>query len=290
MYELDYIKIFKKLLKRKWLILFSIIPFSIGALVFSILQSNIYKSTAVLVPVDNNALTSASQAAGRLSGLASLAGISLSRDEASKVVGALEVAKNWYFQDKVISKYNLAPAIYGSDGWDASTQKLVYDQSIFNEKERKWVKGKPSSWELYKSFKNNLLIEQEQTTGLVYISYEHYSPLIAKEVVDILIDEINESARSKDKTELQSKIKYLSKEVSKTDLSYMKEILYRLIEMEYQKLVLTNVSEEYLLKRLSPAMIPEEKVRPIRSLICILGSILGLIFGVTFALLLPEKG
>ena len=50
--------------------------------------------------------------------------------------------------------------------------------------------------------------------------------------------------------------------------------------------MLAQVSEEYLLKTIDPAIAPELKIKPRRSLIVMLGGLLGLIAGVIVALVL----
>ena len=55
----------------------------------------------------------------------------------------------------------------------------------------------------------------------------------------------------------------------------MKSIFFQLIEKQTEILMLTEISEEYILKTVSKAMIAEEKISPNRSLIVAIPTLAG---------------
>ena len=59
----------------------------------------------------------------------------------------------------------------------------------------------------------------------------------------------------------------------------------KLIDLELKKKMMANVKKDYLLKIIDPPFVPEEKSRPSRALICILGFILGIFISITFIFL-----
>jgi LPS O-antigen subunit length determinant protein (WzzB/FepE family) len=55
----------------------------------------------------------------------------------------------------------------------------------------------------------------------------------------------------------------------------MQTIFYQLIEEQTKTLMLAEIGDEYALKTLSAAKVPEEKSKPKRALIVVLGTLLG---------------
>ena len=46
----------------------------------------------------------------------------------------------------------------------------------------------PTSWELFERFGEMLSVSQDKQSGLVSVSIEYYSPVLAKEWLDLYID------------------------------------------------------------------------------------------------------
>jgi LPS O-antigen subunit length determinant protein (WzzB/FepE family) len=58
-----------------------------------------------------------------------------------------------------------------------------------------------------------------------------------------------------------------------------------LIEEQTKTIMFANVRDEYVLKTIDPALIPELKSGPKRALICIVGTLLGIILSFFFLVL-----
>jgi LPS O-antigen subunit length determinant protein (WzzB/FepE family) len=91
--------------------------------------------------------------------------------------------------------------------------------------------------------------------------------------------------REQDKIEAQNSIDYLTKKLQETQLSDMQTVFYQLIEEQTKTIMLAEVSKEYVLKTIDPANAPEEKAKPKRALIVVLGTMLGGILSVLFVLI-----
>ena len=55
----------------------------------------------------------------------------------------------------------------------------------------------------------------------------------------------------------------------------MQEVFYTIIEEQIKKKMLAEASPDYAFVAVSRSMVPEEKSKPKRALICILGTLLG---------------
>ncbi len=141
-------------------------------------------------------------------------------------------------------------------------------------------------------FSKRFSVTQDKTTNFVSIGFEFYSPILAKQWVDLIIQEINLEIKSRDVAEARRSIEYLTGQLGKTSVADMQTIFYELIEEQSKTIMFAEVRDEYVFKTIDQAIAPESKSRPKRSLICILVTVLGFIFGtlLVFALhLLKEE-
>ena len=120
---------------------------------------------------------------------------------------------------------------------------------------------------------------------MITLAIEHYSPEIATQWLKLLVTDINSTMREQDKIEAQNSIDYLTKKLQETQLADMQTVFYQLIEEQTKTIMLAEVSKEYVLKTIDPANAPEEKAKPKRALIVVLGTMLGGILSVLIVLI-----
>ncbi len=286
--EIDLKELFNALWRGKWIILLSSFVAAVVAVLYTLNLPNIYKSEALLAPTEESGGNGLSALAGQFGGLASLAGINLSGASGDKVTIALELLKSRQFIGEFIQNNDLKPAIMAAEGWNPSSNSLLYDESIYQIDTNKWVrdtkppkKSEPSAQEVHKEFvKENLVVTQDKETGLVTLSIKHVSPFVAKEIASKLVDAINTKMRQNDISDAQKSIDYLNDALLKTNVADMQQIFYQLIEKQQQTKMLANVRDEYVLKVIDPPIVADEKSGPKRAIICVLFVMLGAFFGV----------
>ena len=176
------------------------------------------------------------------------------------------------------------------EGWDESTNELIINSKIYNIENKSWIsetpkKSQPSLWKAFKAFSATLSIDADKGTGMITLSIEHYSPEVAKQWLIWLVNDINTNMREQDKVEAQNSIDYLTKKLQETQLADMQTVFYQLIEQQTKTIMLAEVSKEYVLKTIDPANAPEEKAKPKRALIVVLGTMLGGILSVLIVLI-----
>jgi uncharacterized protein involved in exopolysaccharide biosynthesis len=289
--EIDLRELASVLWAGKKIILAVTALFAVVAVIVALLIPNQYQATAVVSPAQggNNSMLGAM--ASQFGGLASLAGIKVPGEEGGETEAALEIIKSWSFIEQFIASNNLAAAIFAADGWDRKTNKLSYDSSLYDSQQKLWVRtppaGKtiePTSWELYEGFTERLNVTTNEKTGMISISIEHYSPILAKEWVGLYITTINNYMRDRKLEQTNSNIEYLEAQIEKTAIAGMKEVFYQIIEEQIKNKMLAEASPEYAFVTVSHAMVPEEKSTPKRGLICILSVLLGAMISI-FAVL-----
>lgn len=287
--EIDLRELFAVLWARKWFIAGVTAFFAVVSVIVALWLPNKYKSTAVLAPVSSSSLNSV---ASQLGGLAALAGISLGGGQEDESQIAMEVMQSWDFIDKFIKQNNLQVDVFAAKGWDREADKLVIDASMYDVASHKWIrtppKGKtaePTSWELYKKFSKMLDVTADKKTGLISVSIEYYSPVVAKQWVEKFVDAINEHMRERKLEESSKNIEYLQDQINKTSIAQMQEVLYQLMENEIKNKMVAEASPEYEFATVSKAMVPEEKSFPKRALIVVLAIFMGAFFSCIFILL-----
>jgi len=280
--EIDLAELWHAIWAGKWLIIAITTVFAVAAVAYALSLPNIYKSEALLAPAaqEQGGMSGLSSQFG---GLASLAGISLGGGGGmDKTTLALEIMKSRVFVTKFIEDNKLLVPLMATKGWNINDNKLIYDAKLYDVDTQQWVReakrplqSKPSMQQAYKRFSEIISVSQDKVSSMISISIEHYSPIVAKQWVELLIDAINEEMKVRDLNEANKSINYLENQLKQTRVSELHDVLYQLIEEQTKTIMFAEVREQYTFKTIDPALVPELKSGPKRALICVLGVLLG---------------
>jgi uncharacterized protein involved in exopolysaccharide biosynthesis len=228
---------------------------------------------------------------GELGGLAALAGVNLGSGSGSKTGLAIEVLNSREFLGRFIETYDLLIPIMAAKGWDRSTNTLEIDKDIFDTVSNTWIRdlpaprqAKPSVQETYTEFLKLINVQQDTKTNMVRLSVEYYSPELAQQWTMQLVADLNQYMREREAADATRSIAYLNSQVAQTNLADARSMLFSLIEEQTKTLMLANVREEYVFSTVDPAVVPELKDKPKRSLIVSVAMALGGMFGVFIVL------
>jgi uncharacterized protein involved in exopolysaccharide biosynthesis len=290
--EIDLRELFSIIWQGKWLIIGITAVFAIASVAFAILQPNIYKSEALLAPASEEQGGGLSALASQFGGLASLAGVNLGgKGGTDKTQLAIEVLKSRQFTSDFIQKHNILADLMAAVKWDRDADKLIYEPKLYNEQTNTWVrevkapfKPEPSMQEAFKAFSKIIAVNKAKETGMVTISVEHLSPTVAQQWITWLIQDINKVMKERDVAEAHRSSEFLNRQIALTNVADIKAILYKLVEEQAKTIMFAEVRDEYVFKTIDPALAPEEKAKPKRALICVLGTMLGGMLGVMFVL------
>jgi LPS O-antigen subunit length determinant protein (WzzB/FepE family) len=291
--EIDLAELWRAIWAGKFTIIIISMIFAVGSVYFALSKPNIYKASTILAPVSSEGGAGGLGAlAGQLGGLASMAGISLGGGGGDKTALALEILKSRSFIENFINKHDLLVPLMASKSWDMATDTLILDIELYDAASQKWIrevktpkKQEPSPWEVYKEFSSLISISQDKTSSMVSIAVEFYSPEIARQWLTWLIQDINEYMREQDQIEANASIEYLTKQLANIKVSTMETVFYQLIEEQTKNMMLIMVKEEYVLKTVDPAQVPDTKDKPKRALIVVLGTMIGGIISVLIVLI-----
>jgi uncharacterized protein involved in exopolysaccharide biosynthesis len=281
--EIDLRELFYVIWQGKWLIIAITAVFAIGSVIFAINQPNIYKSEALLAPADSEKGGGLGALAGQFGGLASLAGINLGGGGGvDNTQMAIEVMKSRQFASDFIQNHNILPDLMAVKKWNIADNSISYDEDLYNATDNKWLrevqrpfKPEPSMQEAYKEFSKIIAVNAAKDTGMVNVSVEHLSPQVAQQWVNWLVADINNEMKQRDVAEASRSKVFLQTQIQQTNVADIRTILYKLIEEQTKTIMFAEVRDEYVFKTIDPAFVPEEKAKPKRALICVLGTMLG---------------
>ena len=259
--------------------------FSLISIIYALMLPNIYQSQAVMMPMEAN--QGMSGMLGQYSGMASLAGISLPSESGSKAQEAIARIQSFEFFSNSFLPHIKLENLMAVKKWNQASNTLTYDASAFNSESGQWVRKVkpptstiPSSQKAYKQYQAIMSVSEDKKTSFVTLSVEHKSPVIAQQWVKIMMDQIDQVMRDQDRQTALQSIAYLNSLAPTVNYEEIKKALASLQQEQMKRLMMVEANENYIFKVLDSPIVPEMKVKPKRSLIVILGTMLGMMLSV----------
>ena len=290
-HEIDLFELFQNLWEDKWLISAITCVAAVVSVLVALWLPNIYQASTLLRPQSSEG--GMGGLARQYGGLASLAGISLpSGDGQSKTQLALEVLKSKKFAYDFATRHDLLPALFAAESWDWGTETLSLDPEVYDPSAGGWVRevqpprtAAPSPQEVHELWNETVSVSEEKDSGFVTLSIKHRSPVYAKEWLDLLVIDINETLRAQDLAESERAVAYLEGQLKQTNVAEIRELLTGLLRSHMESRMMATVEPNYAFSVIDPPTVPELKSEPKRALICVLGTLLGGMLGVVVSLM-----
>ena len=286
--EIDLRELFLVLWRAKLLIAVIVAVFASGSVFYAISLPNIYQSKALLAPKSSSGnLASNLQ---QYAGLASLAGVSLPGGEADETTLAYELLRSKsFFADHLYEE--MVVELMASKSWDRVSKQLQLDSDIYDIETSTWVRdvspplvAKPHIDEAFQKFLESVSTSTDTKSNITTLSARHISPQVAHDWLGIIIEKLNESVKNRKVNEANASISYLKNQIKDSSLVKMDDIFASLIEEQTKTIMLASVSKNFLFSVLQRPDIPLHKAEPKRAMICIVGSLLGVLVAIIFAL------
>ena len=249
-----------------------------------------YQSVAIMMPVEKN--QGMGGIVGQLGGVASMAGISLpSANTGSKSQEVIARIQSFEFFSNYFLPNIKLENLLAVKSWEQASNKLVYE-NFFNAKLGKWGEDAelagssiPSSEQAYRKYRSMITISEEKQTLFVSLSVEHESPFIAQQWVELIINKIDQVMRDLDRQDATNSIQYLNTLVPSINYESIRTAFSSVQEEQMKKLMLVEVSKNYVYKVLDSPRVPEFKFKPNRKVIALLGTLLGLMLSLLSVLI-----
>ena len=278
--ELNFFDIFSLIWIRRKFISFVTVIFIFMSIIYALSLSNIYRSSALLLPSQGSSELS-SDLQG-LSSIAGLVGVNLQGQNTSASYEAIKRLSSYdFFINYFLPNINLQDLTSVKE-WNKGENKITYDSS-YDSSKKIWLK-KPSNQEAHEAFLKIFILEESNRSAFIKISINHKSPYIAKDWLDVLILNINESMRSIDKELSKSSMDFLQESLQNTGIFEIKKTISSLLEAQMQKYMLASANKNYVFKVIDSPRVAEKKFSPTRGIIVIFGTLLGFMIGIIYVL------
>lgn len=269
-----------ELWSRRLLLIITTLSAGVIAAVISLFLQPTYRAVVLLAPPEKTSESGGLAAlAGQFSGLADLAGVNL--QGGVDVDQSIALLTSRQFTDQFMANSHVLQTMYPKL-WDSSTNqwKKSADSHV---SPFAWIAGKlstpgpasvsastsggPSPWLAFKKFDALRKIVKDRKTALITLTVDWGDPVVAARWANELVSQLNQHARDRAIEEANRSLEYLNNELSNTRLVEVQQTIYKLIEREMRTKVSANVHEEYAFRVLDPAIPPEQRESPKRTLI-----------------------
>jgi uncharacterized protein involved in exopolysaccharide biosynthesis len=145
--------------------------------------------------------------------------------------------------------------------------------------------SKPSTmWLAVKAFRDNVItIREDKRTGETTVNINWKNPAIAAQWANGYVALANERIRARAIDEANRNLKFLNEQIEKTRVVEVQKSMFNLVENETKTLMLANVRAEYAFTVVDPAVAPERKISPHRSIYIVVGALFGAMLGFLIA-------
>ncbi len=258
--EIDLLEYWQVIWKKRLFIVASALLAGILAAGISLTMPNIYRAETLLAPMGGEESKGGlSSMLGGLGGIASLAGVSLGGS--SSIEESIAVLKSREFIWDFVKDEKLMPILFADD-WDAENKQWLAEEQ----------EDQPSLWDAWRLLVEDgiLAVNVDKDSGLVRLSIDWEDPELAKAWVAKLVTRINAYLREKAILQSEEKLKYLNDVLAETQIAENRQALFELISTEQKQAMLANTQKDYVFRVIDPAVIPDKKIKPKRSIIVIL--------------------
>ena len=258
--EIDLLEYWQVIWKKRLFIVASALLAGILAAGISLTMPNIYRAETLLAPMGGEESKGGlSSMLGGLGGIASLAGVSLGGS--SSIEESIAVLKSREFIWDFVKDEKLMPILFADD-WDADKKQWIAEEQ----------EDQPSLWDAWRLLVEDgiLAVNVDKDSGLVRLSIDWEDPELAKAWVAKLVTRINAYLREKAILQSEEKLKYLNDVLAETQIAENRQALFELISTEQKQAMLANTQKDYVFRVIDPAVVPDKKIKPKRSIIVIL--------------------
>jgi uncharacterized protein involved in exopolysaccharide biosynthesis len=258
---------------QKLAILVIILSFTLASIAAVFLVPEKFEATVIVSPVsDQSGSDHSGGLTSQLGGLASLAGIA--SPGSSKKSESIAILQSEALTETYIKDNDLLPVLYKSK-WDSKAQRWKSSD----------ISSVPTLWRANRYFKASVRRVSEDTkTGLVTLAITWKDPVTAAKWANDLVKLTNDYQRDKAIKNSERRIAYLNDEAAKATVLEVKTSIYSLMETEIKEETIARGSDEYALKVIDPAFVPEKPSFPLPWLWIGLGAFSGILVSIIFVL------
>ena len=130
-----------------------------------------------------------------------------------------------------------------------------------------------------------LTITADRKTQFISMSYEHSSPFFAKEILELIVKEVNSLQMKQDLEQSKKELEYLNEFKASNTLVNIDKSISVFVSNLIQNQMLANIKDEYLIEYIDQPYLPDSRIFPRRTLMVTISTILSfflIVFGMLF--------
>lgn len=259
--DVDIAALLRTIWQHRIIVSLSVLICGAAALTYALTATPTWRAEVSITDVRENNTLGAGLLSGQLSGLATLAGVSIGANGGEQRE-ARAVLRSRHLAEEFIRRNALLPML-----------------------SRKRANKPTTLWTAVKRFQNDVLtIHEDLRQGVTTVDIEWTDAATAAKWANEFVALANDLLRTHALDESQRNINYLNEQVSKTNVVELQKVMYNLIEGEEKTLMVANGRLEYAFRVVDPAVAPEIRSSPRRTLIVLGGLFVGVLIGGTIAL------
>jgi uncharacterized protein involved in exopolysaccharide biosynthesis len=256
---LDLVALVRLLSDYRRTVLVTAAIFAVAAIIYALLATPIYRAEVTVTVVKDKDEGGAGEGVGsQLGDIANLAGVSLGGNSDEDAYKAVLWSR--HLIQVFIDRYGLLQILRGH------------------------APKAPTLWKAVGHFHDDLLTLKDDTKkGTTMVAISWTDPAVAARWANDFVALCNELIRTKALNQAQRNVDYLRDQAARQTSVEVQQALYNLVEQETKKLMLANERTEYAFAVADPAVAPEIRVSPKRTMIVLGGTGLGLFLGFSIA-------
>jgi uncharacterized protein involved in exopolysaccharide biosynthesis len=229
------------------------------AVIYALVATPTYRADVGITEVTTNGIGGVNGLASQLGGLAGLVGVNLGQG-GGPGHESMAILKSRWVIEQFVRRHSMA--------------ELFPDSK----------EVPPTLWRAVRRFQLGVFsIREDKRAGITIVSVTFTDPAVAARWANEFVALVNETVRARAIDEAKRSIGYLTEQASKTHDVELQHVIYNLIENETKTLTLANVKAEYAFTVVDPAVPPELRVSPQRTIIVVGGALVGFLLAVALA-------
>lgn len=251
--EFNFVTYFWIAWDQKYLVLTLSLVAGAIATYLALTATPMFRAEVTVTEVHDNGMGGTGSLMGQLGGLASIAGLNMNGGGQEAERQAVLVSR--WLVETFVKRYDLVSLMNGP-------------------------KGPNSLWSAVDRFRGTVIeIHDDKLKGTTRITVEWRDPAVAARWANDFVALANELLRNRAIDESTRNVEYLNKQLSQTNVVEIQHAMSALIESETKKLMLAHGRLEYAFTVVDPAVAPEHRFSPRRTLMVLSGLFIGAFLG-----------
>ncbi len=247
--EFNFVTYFWIAWDQKYLVLALSLVGGAIATYLALTATPMFRAEVTVTEVHDNGMGAAGSMLGQLGGLASIAGLNVNANGQDAERQAILTSRG--LVEAFVRRYNLTSLMSSP-------------------------KGPTSVWSAVERFRGVVIeIHEEKLKGTTTITTVWRDPMVAARWANDFVALANELLRNRAIDESTRNVDYLNKQLAQTNVVEIQRAMNALIESETKKLMLAHGRPEYAFTVVDPAVAPEHRFSPRRTLMVASGLFIG---------------